>query len=123
MAARNDEDLLVWQKSMDLVEWLYKATVDFPKEEIFGLRSQMRRAVIAIPSNIAEGQGRNSRREFPRFLSIAYGSLRELETQIQIAKRLRYLEAPDSQFLRTRCGEVGRLLNGLSNSLSRPFEK
>jgi len=107
---------------MDLVELLYRATVDFPREETFGLRSQMRRAVVSIPSNIAEGQGRNSRREFRRFLSIAHGSLRELETQIHIAQRLDYLKTPEFQSLQTGCGEVGRLINGLSNSLGRAFE-
>ena len=122
MADRNYTHLIVWQKSMDLVESLYRATANFPKDEWFGLRSQMRRAVVSIPSNIAEGQGRNSRREFRRFLSIAHGSLRELETQIQISKRLGYLKAPECSMLEAQCAEVGKMLKGLSNSLIRPFE-
>jgi len=122
MAARNYTHLLAWQKSMDLVECLYRATVDFPKEERYGLRSQMRRAVVAIPSNIAEGQGRNSRRVFLRFLSIAHGSLRELETQIHICVRLGYLMTPLGQARDTQCAEVGRLLNGLSSSLKKLAE-
>jgi four helix bundle protein len=123
MSDRNDTHLLAWQKSMDLVESIYRATIEFLKEETYGLKSQMRRAVIAIPSNIAEGQGRNSRRELQRFLAIAHGSLRELETQIQIAQRLDYLKTSASRSLQEQCWEVGRLINGLSNSLARRIEE
>jgi four helix bundle protein len=88
MPGKNYKDLIAWQKAMDLVEMVYKATGQFPKEELYGLTNQLRRAVISIPSNIAEGQGRNSRNDFKRFLLISYGSLREVETQILIAERL-----------------------------------
>jgi four helix bundle protein len=117
VAGRNYSDLIAWQKAMDLVELIYKATAQFPKEEIYGLTNQLRRAVVSVPSNIAEGQGRNSTSEFRRFLSISYGSLREVETQILIAKRLNYLNEAQTERLMNLAGEVGRLINGLSNSL------
>ena len=87
MASKNYRDLIAWHKAVDLVEELYKLTRDFPKEEAYALTSQMRRAAVSIPSNIAEGEGRRSGNEFGHFLSIAHGSLRELETQIMIARR------------------------------------
>ena len=93
MTVRNYTELIAWQKGMDFVEAVYKATKQFPKEELYGLTSQLRRAVVSIPSNIAEGQGRRSTKEFVQFLSIAHGSLREAETQILIAKRLNYIDA------------------------------
>ena len=91
MKLRNYSELFAWQKAMDLVEATYEATTQFPKEETYGLKSQLRRASVSIPSNIAEGQGRSSTKEFLHHLSIAYGSLREIETQILIAGRLQYL--------------------------------
>src|SRR6185369_4825205 len=90
--AQNYRDLIAWQKAMDLVELVYAATTGFPTDERFGLTSQVRRAVVSIPSNIAEGQARRSQSEFLHFLSIAHGSLREVETQLLIATRLRYLD-------------------------------
>jgi four helix bundle protein len=119
MARTTYRELIVWQKAMDFVELVYHATARFPKEELYGLTSQLRRGAVSIPSNIAEGQGRETRNEFRRFLSIAYGSLREVETQIMIAERLRYLVETKSSQLLTSAGEIGRLLNGLSTSLSR----
>jgi len=117
MAGRNYADLLVWQKGMDFVEEIYGITVCFPKDERFGLTNQLRRASVSIPTNIAEGQGRQAPRDFLRFLSIAYGSLREVETLILIAERLKYLPSAQTEPLMSRAGELGRLLNGLSNSL------
>ena len=117
MAGKNYRDLFAWQKAMDLVEVVYKATGQFPKEEIYGLTNQLRRAVVSIPSNIAEGQGRSSSNDFRRFLAISYGSLREVETQILIAQRLNYLNKAQTERLLNLAGEVGRLVNGLSNSL------
>ena len=119
MASKNYRDLIAWQKAMDLVEEVYKLTRDFPKEEVYALTSQMRRAAVSIPSNIAEGEGRRSSNEFGHFLSIAHGSLRELETQIMIARRLAYLTDAQTQTLISMTEEVGRLLNGLANSLKR----
>jgi four helix bundle protein len=118
MAGKNYRDLIAWQKAMDLVEVVYKATGQFPKEEIYGLTNQLRRAVVSIPSNIAEGQGRKSDNDFRRFLAISYGSLREVETQILIVKRLNYLSEAQTERLMNLAGEVGRLINGLANSLA-----
>jgi four helix bundle protein len=119
MAGKNFKELLTWQRAMDLVEAVYLATKTFPKDELYGLTSQKRRAAISIPSNIAEGQGRDHTKEFVHFLSVAYGSLSELETQIPIAARISYVTAQDSEKLLGLVGEVGRLLNGLSKSLNR----
>lgn len=91
MKVRNYQDLIVWQKAMDLVEQIYSTSKSFPREEIYGLTSQLRRAAVSIPSNIAEGPGRRTTADFVRHLSISYGSLREVETQILIAARLLYL--------------------------------
>ncbi len=92
-------DLAVWQKSMTLVRDIYLQTRNFPKEELFGLTSQIRRAAVSIPSNIAEGQGRLSKREFKQFLAIARGSLLELETQLLIVKGLGYTNHADTEGL------------------------
>ena len=119
MKVKNYQELLVWQKAMDLVEEVYIASKSFPREEIYGLTSQVRRAAISIPSNVAEGQGRRTTPNFLRYLSIAYGSLREVETQILIATRLRYLAQGRCQDVMKLTGEVGRLLNGLVASLAR----
>ena len=117
MAAKNYSDLIAWQKAMDLVELIYKATAQFPKEEVYGLTNQLRRAAVSVPSNIAEGQGRGSANDFRRFLAISYGSLREVETQILISKRLHFLTDAQTERVMSLAGEVGRLINGLSNSL------
>ena len=117
MSSRNYKDLIVWQKSMELVVVVYEATKVFPKEELYGLTSQIRRAAVSIPSNIAEGQGRESKKEFFQFLSIAYGSLREVETQILIAERLSYINKSICTTMIEKCNEIGKLINGLKNSM------
>ncbi len=89
MKVKNYRELVVWQKAMTFVELVYRATRQFPREELYGLTNQLRRAAVSVPSNIAEGQGRFSTREFLSFLSIARGSLREAETQLMIAQRLK----------------------------------
>jgi four helix bundle protein len=109
-------ELIVWQKAMTMVTNVYESTQQFPREEIYGLTNQIRRAAVSIPSNIAEGQGRRTRGEFQQFLGIAKGSLAELETQILIAQNLKYIQQPEQ--LLERLQEVGRLLNGLINSLA-----
>jgi four helix bundle protein len=109
------KDLIVWQKAMALVTDVYRATQPFPKEELFGLTSQMRRAAVSIPSNIAEGQGRLTQGEFRQFLGNARGSFAELDTQLLIAQNLGYLK--ESAQLFDELAEVGRLLNGLLSSL------
>lgn len=119
MKVRNYQDLVAWQRAMDLVEDVYRASKDFPREEIYALTSQIRRAAVSIPSNIAEGQGRRSTPDFLRHLSIAYGSLREVETQILISRRLKYIAQAKLDEVMSRAGEVGRLLNGLMASLTR----
>lgn len=110
------KELVVWQKAMELVIAIYKATNTFPNEELYGLTSQIRRAAVSVPSNIAEGQGRQTRGEFRQFLGQARGSLAELETQLLIAHSLGYLE--DCSELLAQRVEVARLLNGLLNSLT-----
>ncbi len=104
---------------MKLVTDVYKMAEGFPKAELFGLSSQLRRAIVSVPSNIAEGQGRDSTKEFIRHLSIAYGSLMEAETQIQIAANLLYITQKDADRLVEQAAEVGRLMNGLSRSLRK----
>jgi four helix bundle protein len=116
---RSYKDLVAWQKSMDLVTATYRATAGFPKDELFGLTSQLRRAAVSIPSNIAEGQGRLLEREFRYFLGQARGSLMEVETQIQIAENLGYLQKEQTAPFLQSCAEVGRILNGLLVSVSR----
>ncbi len=113
MPARNYADLIAWQKAMDLVEETYRVSARFPKEEVYGLTSQLRRSAVSIPSSIAEGQGRRTKQEFAHYLSIAYGSLREAETQFLIAERLEFLDHETCERLMTAAGEVGRLINGL----------
>ena len=106
-------DLLVWQKGMDLAEDVYKTTHAFPKSELYGLTSQMRRAAISIASNIAEGQGRNSTGEFIQFLGIAKGSVAEIETQLELACRLQMLSSEEMLRLTNQANEIGRMLAGL----------
>jgi four helix bundle protein len=112
-------DLVAWQKAMDLVTAIYQASACFPREELYGLTSQLRRAAVSVPSNIAEGQGRRGRAEFRHFLRQASGSLMELETQMMIAERLRYISPELANQALDRSAEVGRVLNGLINSLER----
>lgn len=108
---KGHRDLDVWKKSLDLVETLYHCTKDFPKEEMYALTSQVRRAVISIPSNIAEGAARNSKKEFIQFLHIALGSAAELETHLIISTRLGYLKDP-TEYLAS-LDEIKRMLLGL----------
>ena len=110
-------DLLVWQKSLDLVERVYRLTQRLPQTEIYGLSSQMRRAAVSIPSNIAEGQSRNSTGEFLQALGVAKGSLAELETQLLITTRLTYLAEGDVAATLALCEEISKMLNGLMKSL------
>lgn len=109
-------DLVVWQKSMDLVAEVYQVTSSFPKNETYLLTSQLRRAAVSVPSNIAEGQGRRSPREFAHFLRIAAGSLMEAETQVLICLRLGYVDESTSRRLLISIAEIGRLLHGLTVS-------
>jgi len=112
-------DLIVWQRALELCTAVYKATAGFPGEEKFGLVSQMRRAAVSIPSNIAEGHGRLTTSEYRNFLGIARGSLKELETQILIAHRLGYLSESATDACRALAGEVSRMLSTLIAALQR----
>ncbi len=116
---RSYRDLVVWKKSMALVLNVYRCTQAFPKIETYGLTSQLRRAVISVPSNIAEGQGRLSTGEFRQFLGNARGSLMEVETQILVAQDLGYFDQNQSEALLSATAEVGRILNGLLASLPK----
>lgn len=110
-------DLHVWQKAMDFVVDCYGAAKQFPRIEEYGLASQLRRSAVSVPANIAEGQGRIHRKEFLHHLSIAYGSLMEAETHLQLAVRLEYLVQEDAEGMLGDSSEIGRMLNGLMKSL------
>ncbi|HJT24025.1 MAG TPA: four helix bundle protein [bacterium] len=117
--SENYKDLLVWKKAMVLVTDIYRQSLEFPKEETYGLTSQLRRSAVSIPSNIAEGKGGRSAPEFHMFLGHARGSLLELETQIQIAENLGYLNSAKGQALLKKTSELGKMLNGLMEAISR----
>ncbi|MCB9053309.1 MAG: four helix bundle protein [Lewinellaceae bacterium] len=117
MKVRNFKELIVWQKSMDLVEQVYQTTKQFPKEEAYGLASQLRRAAVSIPSNIAEGQARQSTKEFQHFLSIAQGSRAEVETQILVAMRLNYLDEGTATQILGLLTEIAKMLHTLKARL------
>ena len=116
------KDLKAWRKSVELVLEVYRATQRFPKCELYGLTSQMRRAAVSIPSNIAEGKGRSTDREFALFLCHARGSLLELETQWLVAEQLGYLAEKDAKRIEELTVETGRILNGLIKALRAPVE-
>ena len=111
-------DLIVWQKSMDLAELVYKATEAFPKQEQYGLVSQLRRASVSVASNIAEGQGRLTIGEFRHFLGLSRGSLLEVETQVLLSERLRMLRHDVVESILSLSGEIKRMLHGLAESLT-----
>jgi four helix bundle protein len=113
------KDLIAWQKAKALATQIYRTTEPFPKNEIYGLTSQLRRAAVSIPSNIAEGQGRLTKGEFCHFLGQARGSLLELETQLSIALDLQFIGEEDFKKLDEQSSEVGRLLNGLIDSMRK----
>ncbi|MGH9602897.1 MAG: four helix bundle protein [Terriglobales bacterium] len=116
--AQSYRDLKVWQKAVAMVTDVYRFTRIFPREELYGLTSQIRRAAVSVPSNIAEGKGR-SNKDFSRFLLQARGSLLELETQLQIACNLAYLPPEAFQELIKQTEELGRMLNGMLSALQR----
>src|SRR5689334_17485281 len=110
-------DLVVWQKAMALATEVYRVTEHFPRAEMYGLTNQLRRAVVAVPSDIAEGKGRLSKREFIQMLARARGSLFEVVTQIEIGKNLQFVDEPSFARVSQQCAEVGRLLNGLIRAI------
>jgi four helix bundle protein len=110
-------DLVVWQRAMQLAVAIYRLTKDFPREELYGLTSQIRRAAVSIPSNIAEGQGRQSTGEFKNFIGIARGSNFELQTQLEIARALQMGDAKLLEEAESLSHEVGKMLYGMLESL------
>ena len=112
-------DLRVWQEAMKLAAEVYRGTAKFPKHELYGLSQQIRRAAVSVPSNIAEGKGHRSDREFAHFLFHARGSLSELQTQVEIAEELQYLSGEEGRRLTAMADGVGRALSGLINSLDK----
>jgi four helix bundle protein len=115
MKTSSFKDLIVWQKAYKLVLEIYRITKDFPKSEIYGLSQQMRRSAVSIPSNISEGYGRKSKIEYDRFLSIAYGSLSELETQYLLSVDLKYTNK--SEIIENFLREVGSMLYRMLNPI------
>lgn len=111
------KDLIVWQKAIDLVVAVYAFTRDFPKEELYGLVSQMRRCAVSIPSNIAEGRTRGSRKDFRQFLIIAFASGAELETQLIISKKLEYGNIDEYVKIDNLLAEVMKMLNRMTSNL------
>lgn len=112
-------DLVVWQKAMGLVTEVYNVTKVFPKEEIYGLISQMRRCAVSIPSNIAEGHSRHSRKDFLRFLEIAMGSIFELQTQNEIASNLQYITEESVTGIHEKSREIERMLSSMMRKLKQ----
>jgi four helix bundle protein len=113
-------DLQVWQAAMDLAEDVYRITKNFPKEETYGLTIQLRRAAVSVPSNISEGKGRSSDKELAQFLCHSRGSLFEIETQINLARRLGYLDTQEAEAVLRNTARVGQLLNGLLRAFRPP---
>jgi four helix bundle protein len=119
MAVNSYRDLIVWQKTMTWVGSVYRASAAFPKDELFGLRQQLRRAVVSAASNIAEGQGRYHTREFIHHLSIANGSRCEAETQIMLAEQLGFIPKETADSLLCDAAEIGRMLTALVAKLEQ----
>ena len=120
MKAESYKDLILWQKAMDLAELIYKSTISFPREETYGLTSQLRRSAVSIPSNIAEGRSRNTKGEFLQFLGFSKGSLSELETQVLLSVRLNYLPIEQSEKILSLAIEVGKLITSFQLKLKNP---
>jgi len=116
-------DLEVWKQGMELVEECYKLTTGFPRSELFGLTTQIRRAAVSIPANVAEGQCRRETKPYRHHVSIAIGSHGELETYFELSVRLGFLSRSDYSRVMKRCDSVGRLLSGLHRALKRRIER
>ena len=119
---RSYRDVKVWQQGMDLAEMCYRVTRKFPKDELYGLTSQIRRAAASVPANIAEGHGRDTRGEFIQFLRIAQGSLKELETHLLLAGRIGLSSDQITAPLLARCDELGKMVRALIRSLQAAKE-
>ena len=114
---KNFRELIVWQKSMDFITTIYKISKSFPKDEQFGLTSQIRRAAVSVPSNIAEGFGRKSDGDFNRFLSISLGSNYEVQTQVEICRNLEFINENEYSHLNRQLEEIARMLKGLKSKI------
>ena len=123
MRAKSYKDFIVWQKSINLSVEIYRLVKLLPNTETYGLSDQMRRAVVSIPSNIAEGQGRNSAKEFVNFLAIARGSQKELETQLYICTKIEYLTEEETSTAINLCAEIGKMLNSLITKIQSSYAK
>lgn len=115
------EDILVWRKAIDFTTKIYDAIADFPDDEKFGITNQMKRCAVSIPSNIAEGAGRNSQKEFHHFLGIASGSSYELQTQLLISKNLQFLKGNNYTQLNTDLIEIQKMIYGLQKSIKNKY--
>lgn len=113
----NFKELKVWQRAMDLAELVYRAVGIFPKEEMYGLSSQIKRSAISIPSNISEGAGRATNNQFKYFLEIAMGSANELQSQIELSRRLKFISDVESESLSRETQEIYKMILGLYNKL------
>ena len=120
---KSHKDLEVWKRSIDLVKTIYTVTKSFPKEEIYGLTNQVRRAAVSIPSNIAEGAARNYKKEFIQFLYVALGSIAELETQIIISQNLSFIKNADSEKIQNELFSIKNMVIGLINYLKTRKDK
>lgn len=120
---RGYTELKAWQKAMDFVDAVYLATARFPKDELYSLNSQLRRSVVSVPANLAEGCTRNSTKEFLRFIEIALGSLAETETHLMIAFRQKYIDNTLLETLLEQAAEIGRMMQGLRRSLENAKPK
>ena len=114
---KNYKDLQVWKKAFDLSTVIYSSTKKFPKDELFGLVSQMRRCAVSVVSNIAEGHGRGTNKDFSHFLTMSIGSCNELETQVLLAEQLGYIKKEASESLQANCNEIIKMLYGLIKKL------
>jgi four helix bundle protein len=123
MSISRFRELRAWQLGMELAEHVYLLTDSFPKSETYGMTSQIRRSAISIPSNLAEGHGRTSSKEFLHFIAIAYGSICELETQILLSHRLKYIDIPDSETVLALLIETSKTIRGLQKAIKERIEK
>ena len=123
MNLKSYRELTVWQKSMNMVRNIYSATYTFPKEEMYGLTSQIRRTAVSVPSNIAEGYGRNTTKDFINFLYFARGSLFELQTQLEISVDLNFLSVEKGNSLIEETTEIAKMLHSMLNKLENKLTK
>jgi four helix bundle protein len=121
--AHSYRDLIVWQNAVKFITRIYQVTRSFPKDELYGLTNQMRRAAVSVASNIAEGQGRLSPREFKHFLGQARGSMLELETQLEVSRNLGYIDQKNAESLNEDARVIGRMLNRLVEAIAQRAEQ